>query len=182
MNLSTGISTAVSKTWFTHKMALIILHTRIKAPVERCFLLSLSVDVHMGSTAQTREKAIAGVTSGVMQLNDTVTWRARHFGVDQELSSKITVCEKPYRFVDEMIKGPFKHICHEHLFEDLGNGEALMTDRFGFSAPLGFLGKIAEALFLKRYLKKFLVERNDYIRRVAESEAWKDFLPGTGGA
>lgn len=156
---------------------MIVLHTRIKAPVERCFLLSLSVDVHMSSTLQTREKAVAGITSGVMRLSDTVTWRARHLGKVRELSTKITVYEKPYRFVDEMIKGPFKHIRHEHLFEDSGNGETLMTDRFEFSAPLGILGKIAEALFLKSYMKKFLVERNGYIRRVAESEAWKDFLP-----
>lgn len=156
-------------------MALIVLHTRIKAPVERCFLLSLSVDVHMGSTARTRERAVAGVTSGLMQLHDTVTWRARHFGIVQELSTKITAYDKPRRFVDEMTEGPFKHICHEHVFEAEGDG-TLMTDRFAFSAPLGVLGKIAEALFLKNYMKKFLVERNGYIRQVAESGAWRNYL------
>lgn len=161
-------------------MALIVLHTRIKAPAERCFLLSLSVDVHMGSTAQTREQAVAGVTSGIMQLNDTVTWRARHLGFMQELSTQITVHQKPHRFVDEMIKGPFKHMRHEHVFESAGN-DTMMTDRFEFSAPLGLLGKIAEVLFLKCYMKRFLIERNAYIRQVAESESWKQFLPGTGG-
>ncbi len=75
-------------------MPTITLTTPItSAPIERCFLLSLSVDLHTISTKKTNERAIAGVTSGLMKLNDTVTWRAKHFGIYQNLTSKITVYE-----------------------------------------------------------------------------------------
>src|SRR5688572_22768012 len=99
-------------------MAKIILHTKIKAPAERCFLLSLSVDLHQGSTAETGEKAVAGVTKGLMKLNDSVTWEARHFGIVQRFTSKITAYQKPNYFVSEMQKGAFKTFYHQHFFKE----------------------------------------------------------------
>ncbi len=161
-------------------MARIVLHTRITAPVQRCFLLSLSVDLHMLSTSGTREKAVAGVTTGVMRLGDTVTWRARHLGLTHQLTSRIIVYEEPGRFVDEMLEGPFRMLRHEHTFRELDDHHTLMVDVFEFSAPFGILGKLAEALFLKRYLGKFLAQRNEYIRQVAESSLWERFLPAAG--
>lgn len=163
-------------------MARIILHTHIMAPIRRCFLLSLSVDLHMLSTSRTGEKAVAGVTAGTMVLGDTVTWRARHLGFTHQLTSRITVYEEPGRFVDDMLEGPFKRLHHEHTFKALGDHHTLMVDTFEFSAPLGMLGRLAEMLFLKRYMRKFLVRRNEYIRQVAESSAWKKFLPEAGEA
>ena len=156
-------------------MPKIILHTKIKAPLERCFRLSLSVDVHMSSTSNTREKAIAGVTSGVMKLNDTVTWRARHFGVMQTLTSKITVCNEPHEFVDEMVKGIFQRIHHRHIFRAEGQNTC-MTDEFEYEAPLGILGQIAERLLLTDYLRRFLIARNAYIAELAEGEDWRKYL------
>ncbi len=91
-------------------MALIRLETYINAPIERCFDLSLSVDLHRYSVAHTHERPVAGVTSGVMKLGDTVTWEAVHFGIKQHLTSKITAYERPYRFTDEMVRGAFQEL------------------------------------------------------------------------
>jgi len=156
-------------------MAIITLETSINAPAERCFLLSLSVDLHMNSTSHTQEKAVAGITRGIMKLNDTVTWRAKHFGVVQELTTVISAYEKPGMFVDEMVKGAFKKIYHVHRFEEK-NDFTLMKDSFEYQAPLGILGTAAEKLFLTSYMTKFLVKRNEFIKQIAEGDEWGRFI------
>lgn len=156
-------------------MPLICINTRIKAPAERCFRLALSVDVHMSSTVGTHEKAIAGITSGVMKLNDTVTWKARHFGIVQTLTSRITVCLEPHEFVDEMEQGIFRKIHHRHLFHE-EDGFTVMKDEFYYEAPWGILGRMAERLFLTAYLHRFLLARNEHIRQTAEGDSWRLYL------
>ena len=153
-------------------MATFYLKTIINAPIERCFDLARSVELHKVSTAQTNEEAIAGVTNGLLTYKDKVQWRAKHFGIYQKLSVQITAFDKPYYFKDEMIKGIFNLLKHEHLFESINNA-TLMTDKFHFKAPLGILGTIAEGLFLKTYMKRFLIKRNNTIKAFAESEQWK---------
>ena len=150
-------------------MALIRLETHIDASVERCFDLSLSVDLHRHSVAHTRERPVAGVTSGIMKLGDTVTWEAVHFGIKQHLTTQITAYERPYRFTDEMIKGIFQEITHHHKFVPQSQA-TLMIDLFTFHAPLGFLGKLAETLFLTQYMKGLLLARNRYLKQMAETE------------
>lgn len=156
-------------------MTTIELTTSINAPAERCFLLSLSVDLHQLSTEGTNEKAVAGVTSGLMKLNDTVTWRAKHFGMYQTMTSKISDYDFPKYFVSEMVKGAFKKLHHRHLFEQKNN-ETIMTDIFAFEAPFGIFGKLFSKLVLKNYMKGFLMKRNDTIKRVAEGDGWKELL------
>lgn len=156
-------------------MPIIELTTLINAPAERCFLLSLSVDLHMLSTGHTNEKAIAGVTKGVMKLNDTVTWRGKHFGIYQNLTTKITEYNYPLSFTDEMQKGAFKSLHHIHLFDEK-EGKTIMKDIFTFEAPLGILGKLASKLVLTNYMRNFLLVRNEMIKKVAEGEDWKSIL------
>lgn len=158
-------------------MQLIELETKIAAPPERCFLLSLSIDLHMDSTAPTGEHAIAGVTRGIIGPNQTVTWRGRHFGLMLEHTSLIDRYDPPRYFRDVMIKGHFRSFEHEHLFEPFSDGSTIMRDRLQFAAPLGPLGWLAEKLVLKTYLTRFLRERNETIKRVAESQSeWKKYL------
>jgi hypothetical protein len=45
-----------------------------------------------------------------------------------------------------------------------------MIDEFTFQAPLGVLGRLAETLFLTRYMKSLLLVRNRYLKQAAESE------------
>lgn len=151
------------------------LHTHIKALPEICFHLSRSVDLHAISTAETGETAIAGVTAGLMDLGDSVTWRAKHLGVWHTLTSKITEMETPHFFVDEMQQGIFKKFRHEHRFVPTETG-TLLIDRFDYTAPLGVLGKLVDFLFLKNYMARFLCLRNETIRQYAESEKWKEFV------
>ena len=157
-------------------MALVEIETLIHAPVERVFDLSCSIDAHMASTDGTGERAVAGRTEGLIRLDETVTWEATHLFVRQRLTSKITEYERPNMFVDEMIRGAFASIHHRHCFTPHGTS-TLMKDEFKFSAPMGFLGTIVEQLFLTRYMTRFLELRNQGLKRMAETEEWRRFLP-----
>lgn len=144
------------------------LTTHIKAPVEICFDFARSIDLHLESMKHTRETAIAGVTRGLIGLNETVMWKARHFGIVMTLSSKITECIYPKIFADEMVNGPFKMMKHKHVFQQKQE-YTIMTDEFVYQSPLGILGKVADALFLKNYMKNLIEHRNDVIKQKAES-------------
>ncbi len=149
-------------------MPTIRLETYIQAPPERCFDLSLSVDLHAQSQAYAHERPIAGVLAGGMRLGDTVTWEAVHFGIKQHLTSRITAYERPAGFTDEMVAGIFQELHHTHMFVPQPPG-TLMIDVFTFRAPLGILGQLAESLFLTRYMRGLLLSRNRYLKQVAES-------------
>ena len=151
-------------------MPTIRLHTSIHAPPERCFDLSVSVDLHAQSQAHAHERPIAGVLAGEMRLGDTVTWEAVHFGIKQHLTSQITAYERPAQFTDEMVAGIFERLHHTHIFLPQPDG-TLMVDIFTFQAPLGVLGRLAETLFLTRYMRELLLARNRYLKQVAESGA-----------
>ncbi|TMM59342.1 SRPBCC family protein [Maribacter algarum] len=156
-------------------MPKIHLETKIKADIHIVFDLSRSVDLHKISTAHTNEEAIAGRTSGLVEVNDTITWRAKHLGITQNLTSHITAVESPTYFADEMVKGAFKRFRHEHFFSE-ENGVVSMKDLFDYHAPFGVLGNLADALFLKKYMTKFLEKRNAAIKEFAESERWREIL------
>ncbi|MGN6180182.1 MAG: SRPBCC family protein [Mucilaginibacter sp.] len=149
-------------------MSRIELSTRINAPIEKVFDLSRSIDLHMRSTSKTGEQAVAGRTSGLIGLGETVTWRAKHFGIWQQLTSKVTEFNYPTLFIDEMVSGAFKSFRHEHHFA-VDDGGTLMRDVFVFESPLGIIGKLFNWLILKRYMTKFLVERNKMIKEEAEA-------------
>lgn len=140
--------------------------TLMPCPPLRAFELSLSVEAHTASMAASGERAVGGVTSGTMGPGDTVTWRARHFGVPFTMTSRITAYEAPHGFVDEQVRGPFGAWWHEHLFEAVPEGTR-MTDRIRFRSPLGPLGRAVDALVLGRYLERLIHERNAHL--VAEA-------------
>ncbi len=148
-------------------MPTIALTTTIRAAIETVFDLARSVDVHVASTKQTREEVVAGRTTGLLELGESVTWRARHFGIRQSLTSKITVLERPYFFVDEMVSGAFRSFRHEHHFRIVGR-DTEMKDVFVFESPLGPLGRLVDRLVLTTYMTNFLLERNRVLKRVAE--------------
>ena len=156
-------------------MPKIYLETFIDAPIERVFDLSTSIDFHKISTKGTNEEAVAGRTSGLINLNETVTWRAKHLGVYQYLTTLITEFDRPNLFADKMIKGAFKSLYHIHKFEKSGSGTK-MIDFFEFSAPFSFIGRFAEIAFLKSYMTKFLKKRNMEIKTAAEGESWRQII------
>jgi ligand-binding SRPBCC domain-containing protein len=148
-------------------MTRIELTTEIHAPIERCFDLARSIDLHVRSASHTGERAIAGRTSGLIELGETVTWRARHFGIWQTLTSKIVELDRPRSFTDVMVQGAFKSFRHDHLFHAIGD-RTVMEDVFVFESPFGVLGRLADVLFLRRYMTRFLETRNAAIKEAAE--------------
>ncbi|TNE31663.1 MAG: cell division protein [Bacteroidetes bacterium] len=156
-------------------MPKIVLETYINAPAERVFDLSRSINLHKLSTAQTNEEAISGVVTGLISMGEHVKWRARHFGIYQTLTSKITEFDRPRYFVDEMVQGVFHSFVHLHHFEEK-NETTIMRDIFNYQSPLGFLGKIADVLFLKRYMTRLLKTRNELIKKFAETSRWKEVI------
>jgi ligand-binding SRPBCC domain-containing protein len=148
----------------------IVVETEIAAPAEVCFDLARDIDLHCKSTSRTRECAVAGVTSGLIGAGDWVTFEAVHFGIRQRLTARITDFQRPEYFVDEMQQGSFKSLRHKHEFIERGEG-TLMRDVVEWTSPLGSLGKIVDALFLKSYMRRFIEERARFLKEVAESEA-----------
>jgi len=151
------------------------LKTIINADIQIVFDLSRSIDLHKISTEHTNEEAIAGKTSGLIELGEQVTWRAKHFGVYQNLTSKITNYKNPIYFTDEMVSGAFNSFKHEHHFEYI-NDQTIMTDYFEYVSPFGIFGKFVDFLFLKKYMITLLDKSNQTIKEFAESEKWKTVL------
>ncbi|AFL82637.1 hypothetical protein Aeqsu_3208 [Aequorivita sublithincola DSM 14238] len=156
-------------------MPVIEIETIINAKKNIVFDLSRSIDLHKISTEHTNEEAIAGKTSGLIGLNEWVTWRAKHLGFYQELTSKITEFEYPNYFADEMVKGAFKHFKHEHHFKQT-DGNTVMTDVFNYISPFGIIGSLVDKLFLKNYMKTLLLKRNKIVKEFAETNKWKEIL------
>lgn len=156
-------------------MPKINLTTTIEAPIERVFDLARSIDLHKLSTKKTNEEAVGGKTSGLIELGETVTWRAKHFNVYQKLTVEITEYDRPNMFRDVMLKGAFKSMKHLHKFEKEGNNTK-MIDVFEFESPFGIIGRLANSLFLKNYMTNFLIERNKELKTYAESEEWRKII------
>lgn len=153
-----------------------IHHTSfIHAPIERVFDLCRSISLHKISAVDTNEKAIAGVLSGLIKENETVTWQAKHLYKIRKFTSKITAMEFPVSFIDEMVEGDFKSFKHEHHFKQAENG-TIMIDIIDFKAPYGVIGNLIETFFLKNYITKFLLKRNAVIKEYSESQKWKAIL------
>lgn len=148
-------------------MYTIRITTWINAPIARCFDLARSVDAHLESASHTGERVIVGPTTGLLGLGDEITWEAKHFGITQRLSAKITAFEPPAFFQDRMIQGAFKFLEHDHLFEAQDRG-TLMTDLLRFQAPLGPLGWVAERILVGPHMRKFLVQRAAVLKKLAE--------------
>lgn len=136
------------------------LVTETPFSAEAMFDVSLDIDVHLESMSQSGERAVAGVTTGRIGLGETVTWRARHFGVWFTMTSEISQLERPFRFVDRQVTGPFAMFVHEHEFEQVGVGSR-MTDRITLASPV--FGRIAERLVLVPYLRRLIRKRNEHL-------------------
>ena len=142
------------------------------------FDLARSLALHSDSMSSTGERAVAGKTSGLFGPGDEVTWQARHFGVRQHLTSRMNGYERPRHFRDTMVRGAFRRFDHDHFFAALDAGTTVMRDVFDFDAPLGPLGWLANVLFLTRYMRRFLLIRNETLKAVAESpDRWQRYLP-----
>lgn len=152
-----------SRLWKTEHVAVYFeCFTQTQLSRQVLFEKSLSIDAHTGSMAHSGEQAIAGVTGGLIGLGQSVTWRAKHFGIPFTMTSKIVELDAPTRFTDQQESGPFKKFHHVHEFFDSDQG-TLMVDKIHLEAPLGPLGWLAERLVLGWYLPRLIRIRNAYL-------------------
>jgi ligand-binding SRPBCC domain-containing protein len=156
-------------------MPQIHITTFIAAPRERVFDLSRNISLHKISMQESKEEAIAGISSGPISLHETVTWKARHLGKTRTMQVKISQMESPLSFTDEQTSGDFVSFRHEHHFKLVENG-TIMIDILDFSSPYGFIGRCFNSIYLNKYMEKILVKRNAVIRRYAETEMWKALM------
>src|SRR5678815_4112742 len=141
-------------------MATVEIQTGIAAPTERCFDLARSIDLHLESQRSTGERAIAGVMSGLIGPGQEVTWEARHLGVKQRFTSRITAFTAPQYFQDTMMRGAFSSFVHDHYFRG-SNGNTVMIDRGEVRSPGSFLGALFDHLFMSSYLRRLLRARGE---------------------
>jgi ligand-binding SRPBCC domain-containing protein len=148
-------------------VAIVEVVTTIAAPRKRCFDLARDIDLHLKSMQKSGERAVAGTTSGLIGPGEEVTWEARHFGVRQRFTSRITAFEEPSYFQDSMVRGAFSHFIHDHRFESEG-GRTVMRDLLRFRSPLGPFAILFDRLVLGPYLKRLLEVRAAAIKEEAE--------------
>ena len=156
-------------------MPTIHLTTFVAAPIDRVFDLSRSIDLHKKSMSHTGEEAVAGTTMGLINLNESVTWKAKHLMKTRILKSEITAMQRPHSFTDEMRQGDFKSMRHQHHFKQIENG-TLMIDILDFESPYGSLGRAFNSIYLTRYMEKMIEQRNLVIKDYAESNKWQNIL------
>lgn len=149
-------------------MTTINLLTKINAPKQIVFDLSRNIDIHQNSASQTHEKAIGGVTSGLINYNETVTWRGKHFGFYLTHKSRMTAMDFYDYFVDEMEEGNFKSFKHEHSFVEK-DGKTVMIDNINYETPFGIFGRLFDKLILKKHLTNFIIQRNKVLKELAEN-------------
>lgn len=156
-------------------METIRLETWINAPVERCFQLSLSVDLHVASAAYARERAIEGVTSGMIRQGDSVTFEGRHFGHRRQYTTKLELLRTNSFIRMVMTKSSFRHFEHDRHFAAMDDGTRI-RDEVGYVVPWSFLGSLISRLYLRERLARMFSERNAFLKRVAESNDWRGYL------
>ena len=148
-------------------MPVINLVTELHAPIERCFDLCRDLETHNHTVAHTQERMVGDKKEGLAELGDVLVFEAVHFGIRQRLTSQITEVVRPTLFADTALSGAFRSLHHRHEFTAVA-GRTLMRDRLEWTSPLGFLGKAADTLFLRRYMLRFLVTRNRNLKAIVE--------------
>jgi len=149
-------------------MTQIKITTAIEAQIEIVFNNSRNIDIHQYSASKTNEKAIAGRTSGLIEIGETVTWKGNHFGIYIQHESIISEMEFPTYFVDEQLKGHFKNFKHQHIFRQKEN-QTIMTDILEYETPFGFIGKLFDKLILENHLTNFILHRNSILKKISEN-------------
>ncbi|WP_396166337.1 cell division protein [Flavobacterium sp.] len=150
-------------------MTTIKITTNYYAPIEKVFNINRNIDIHQQSASKTKEIAIAGITSGLINKNETVTWKGKHFGLYLTHQSLISEMIFPTYFVDEQLKGNFKSFKHQHFFEQKEN-YVEVTDVLEYETPFGIFGKLFDRLVLKNHLRKFIIHRNAILKNLAENQ------------
>jgi ligand-binding SRPBCC domain-containing protein len=105
--------------------------------------------------------AFSVLTPGAIAMGagTLIDYRLRLHGLPLRWRTRIAVWEPPRRFVDVQVRGPYALWEHTHTFEPLGSREVAIGDRVRYALPLGPLGRLAHALFVRRDLDRIFAYR-----------------------
>ena len=156
-------------------MPTIHLTSFIAAPQDRVFDLNRSISLHKISMEKFGEQAVSGITSGLINKEDTVTWKGKHLGKTRFFTSKITEMKPFETFTDKMIKGDFKFFEHQHFFKPADNG-TIVIDIINYETPYGLIGQLVNKFYLHSYLEQLIENRNKVIKQYAETDRWMALL------
>jgi ligand-binding SRPBCC domain-containing protein len=147
--------------------------THVNAPIERCFQLSTNIALMRRTLGM---RPIEGRTSGMIGKGDRIVWAGWKFGFPQMHESLITQYEQPVFFQDTMARGRFSRFQHDHHLTEI-DGHTLLNDRLRFTLPFGWPGKVIGRHLLLPAICRLLRDRMLLLKRVAESEEWRRYLP-----
>jgi len=146
----------------------------IHAPIERCFLLSTSLAIVERELSM---HPVRGRTTGLVTAGDTVRWEGWQLGMPSYHESLIENY-KPYStFRDRMIAGRFRTFEHDHNFATQSDGSVLLWDELRFTMPFAWAGGLAGAWILVPHIRALMRRRFALLKRIAESEEWRTYLP-----
>lgn len=145
----------------------------VHAPIDRCFLLSTSIDL-VGLSLGMRP--VSGKTNGLIEADDQLIWHGWKFGLPQMHETIITAYDRPNHFQDTMGRGRFKRFQHDHSFSEIG-GQTLLHDKIRFSLPFGWVGDVIAKRVMVPYIARLLHRRLQSLKKVAEGEEWREYLP-----
>lgn len=127
----------------------------IKAPIEVCFNLARNI------SPMTVDKEL---TEKLLEEGDTVT---RVTATKQLLTMKVIFMEKPYSFVEKMVRGPYRSFIQIHQFIE-EEGGTVMMDHVQYKARFGSIGAAVDKIFLEQRMKSFIISRSEELRKLAE--------------
>jgi ligand-binding SRPBCC domain-containing protein len=153
-------------------MSKIHLTTFIKAPADRVFDLSRNITIFRKALQSRKEKISSGAAGNLVSSGETITLHARHLGKTRMMTARVMEIKKPLTFIEEQVKGDLKSYRHERHFKEIDNG-TIMIDLLEFEGPRDMLGNFFSQFYLKKYLQKIILERNELIRQFAETEKWR---------
>ena len=97
------------------------------------------------------------------------------FGIPVQWVTEITHVNEPFCFVDEQRSGPYAIWHHEHHFEEVPGG-VMMTDKLFYKVPYGFLGRLADRLFVHKKVEGIFEYRSAVLKN--PSMDFKTPFPG----
>ena len=147
----------------------------VRAPLERCFLLSTSVELTeraLGLRAARRESSRS---EGLAVAGDRIMWRGWRFGLPQMHESVVSRYERPSVVQSTMGRGRFKRLEYEMRFQEI-DGQVLVTGSVRFSLGAGRLGRWVGRRAVVPQMTQLLRRRLELLRLVAEGEEWRRYL------
>jgi|SRR4051812_15625581 ligand-binding SRPBCC domain-containing protein len=87
------------------------------------------------------------------------------FGIAMHWQTEIKSVEKPYRFTDTQLKGPYRLWEHIHTFTQTDKG-VLMKDEVKYQLPFGPIGDLTNSVLVRKKLASLFSYRKAAIERI----------------